>query len=155
MGLWAGAKKVVGHMVDVRVDQWLDLVSLKQSTYYLWDQTKSLFKIKAAPEHAESFKEAVDRMALSEEVIAKQSQSFRKLAFFFVLMALALVIYAIVVYRLNNRIGTIISLSLSLYALSLAFRFHFWHLQIAQKKLGLNIREYYRSLLPIKRKDHL
>ena len=152
MGLWKGTKKVVGHVVDVRVDRWVDFTSLQNSTCYFWERAKSLFSIKTA-EHPESFEEAIDRMALSPETIVKQSERFLRLALFFVLMTMALVIYAIVLYRLKNWTGMGICLSLSLYALSLAFRFHFWHFQISQKKLGCDVWEWCRLILPRKRKN--
>src|SRR5476651_459176 len=104
MGLWKGTKKVVGHVVDVRVDRWIDFTSLLSSTCYFWEITKSLFSIKTS-EHPESFEEAIDRMALSPDTVAKQSERFLRLSLFFVLMTMALVIYAIVLYRLKNWAG--------------------------------------------------
>lgn len=152
MGFWKGTKKVIGHVVDVRVDRWIDFETFKESTLYFSSQLKNLFTIKKA-ENPESFENAVDRMALSPEVLAKQSQRFLKLCLFFLLMTAALIIYAIVLLNIKNWMGGIICLSLSLYALSLAFRFHFWHFQISQKKLGCNIREWCRVMSPIKRKN--
>lgn len=152
MGLWKGTKKAIGHVVDTRVDQWIDLHSLQNSTCYFWNHLKSLFNIKK-PKYTESFEEAVDRMALSPETLTKQSLYFRKLSLLFLVMTIALIIYAAALYRFNNWTGSIICFSLSLYAVSLAFRFHFWHLQISQKKLGLNIREYYRCVLAAKGKN--
>jgi len=152
MGLWQGTKKIVGHIVDVRVDRWVDIDSLKDSTDYFWDQCKNLFRVQKS-EHAESFEEAIDRMALSPEILAKQSQRFLMLSFFFALMAIALVIYTIVLYTLKNWMGMGICLSLSLYALSLAFRFHFWHFQITQKKLGCSVWSWCRLILATKRKN--
>ena len=154
MGLWKGTKKVVGHMVDVRVDRWIDLTSLQNSTRYFWDRTKSLFSIQTA-EHPESFEEAVDRMGLSPETVTKQSERFLRLSLFFVLMTTALLIYTIILYHLKNWTGMGICTSLSLYALSLAFRFHFWHFQISQKKLGCHVWEWCRLILPQKRKNLL
>lgn len=154
MGLWKGVKKVIGHMVDVRVDRWVDFTSVKNSTYYYWKQSKKLFTIQQI-EHGESFEEAIDRMALSPEALTAQSQNFLRLSFFFLLMTIALVIYAIILYHLNNWVGAIITFSLSLYALSLAFRFHFWHVQISTRKLGFNLWQYARLILPIKRKNSL
>lgn len=152
MGFWKGTKKVVGHMVDVRVDRWIDFVTLKTSTLYFSAQLKNLFTIKKA-ENPESFEDAVDRMALSPEDLAKQSQRFLKLSLFFLLMTAALIVYAVALFKLKNGVGGVICLSLSLYALSLAFRFHFWHFQISQKKLGCGIWEWCKVMSPIKRKN--
>jgi len=154
MGLWKGTKKVVGHMVDVRVDRWVDLSSLLNSTRYFWNSAKSLFSIKTA-EHPESFEEAIDRMMLSPDIVAKQSERFLRLSLFFVLMTTALLIYTIVLFSLKNWAGMGICISLSLYALSLAFRFHFWHFQISQKKLGCGLWEWFCLILPQKRKKPL
>jgi intracellular multiplication protein IcmV len=152
MGLWKGTKKVIGHVVDVRVDRWIDFTSLKNSTRYFWAHFNTLFSIKKA-ENPENFEEAINRMGLSPEDLAKQSHHFLMLSFFFLLMTIALLTYAIVLYKLTNWMGTVICLSLSLYALSLAFRFHFWHFQISQKKLGCNLWEWCKLTLPIKRKN--
>lgn len=154
MGLWKGTKKVVGHMVDVRVDHWLDFISLKNSTRYYWKLTEKLFSIQQN-QHAETFEEAVDRMALSKNALIKQSQYFLKLSFFFLFMTLSLVVYSIILYRLNNGVGAAISLSLSLYALSLAFRFHFWHVQISKEKLGFHLLDYAKLILPINKRKNL
>lgn len=152
MGLWKGTKTVIGHMVDVRVDRWIDFATLKKSTLYFWHQLNNLFTIKKA-EHPESFKNAVDRMALTPEALAKQSKRFLKLSLFFLFMTAALIIYAIILLNLKNWMGVGICLSLSLYALSLAFRFHFWYFQISQKKLGCSVSEWYKIMSPLKRKN--
>ncbi len=152
MGLWKGTKKAISHVVDTRVDQWIDWHSLQHSTRYFWNHLKNLLNTKK-PKHTETFEEAVNRMTLSPEALTKQSLYFQKLSFLFLLMTIALIIYAAVLYHFKNWTGTIICFSLSLYAISLAFRFHFWHLQMSQKKLGLNIREYYRYVLAAKRKN--
>jgi intracellular multiplication protein IcmV len=152
MGLWRGTKKVIGHMIDLRVDQWVDFASLKRSTGYIKDYCQTLFSIKKS-NHAEDYDEAVDRMGLSSEDIAKQAHDFLKLTLFFLVLATLLIIYGFIVFRLNNWMGTFICSALALYALTLAFRFHFWRFQLLQQKLGCSVFEWSRSLLPTKRKS--
>lgn len=149
MGLWKGTKKTVGHMIDLRVEQWVDFSTFKNMNLFLWDHLKTLFTIKKT-QHPENFEEAVDRLALSKEALTKQSKRYLKLSLFFLLMTAALIIYALVLYKWHNWMGTIICFSLSLYALSLAFRFHFWHFQISQEKLGCSVWEWYHVMSSIK-----
>ncbi len=141
-------------MIDLRVEQWVDFSTFKNINLFLWDHLRTLFTIKRA-ENPENFEEAVDRLALSKEMLAKQSARYLKLSLFFLLMTAALIIYALVLYKWHNWMGTFICLSLSLYALSLAFRFHFWHFQISQEKLGCSVWEWCKVLSTTRRKNQL
>lgn len=144
MGFWRGARKIVGHVVDLRVDRWLDLPTLKKSTHFFLQQCKQLFSLPKA-KYSESFEEAAERLGLTPEALTLQGRRYRLLSGFFCVLLMAFLTYAVVLGYIGNWQGAVISVTLALYASSLAFRFYFWHFQIKQQKLGCTLRDWYAS----------
>jgi len=153
MGFWSSTRKVLGHAVDLRADRWLDYEGLKRSTVYILSQTKKLFTPETAHK-SESFEEAVDRLDLSPQALSEQSDRYNYIAIFFLITTAALLAYALLTVLLGNWLGAGITFALSLYSLSLAFRFHFWHFQISQRKLGCSVRDWARCIPLIKQFCH-
>ncbi len=154
MGFWKTTRKIVGHVIDIRVDRWVDFEYHKKTLRYLRDEWKRLFSHQK-PTRSEEFDEAVQRLSLTPDDLATQTQRFRYLAWLFIVLSLALLAYACVIGSNGNWTGTIISVSIAFYALTLAFRFHFWYFQMSQRKLGCTVQEWMRSLSPIKRTKSL
>jgi len=150
MGFWRGASKIIGHAIDLRIDRWCDLPWLKKSTLFYWDHIKKIFTAEKA-EHPENFVEAVDRLNLTPESLAKQARQYFLLTVFFAFSTLGLLAYAILTAYLGNWMGTCISISLALYASSLLFRFYLWYFQITHKKLGCTFQEWRQSISFFKR----
>ncbi len=144
MGFWRKTGKVLGHAVDFRVDRWLDWEGLRKSSLYFWYHGKRLFKPKP-PADPESFEEAVERLNLTSEALTTQKKRYQYLSFLFLAMAIAIFVYATFITTLGNWRGAILSFALAVYALSQAFRFHFWYFQITQKKLGCAPSEWLRE----------
>lgn len=120
-----------------------------------WDHLKNSYKglfasvkaMGARPNPAnvvkETFDEAVQRLNLSEENIVAKTKSFFITAIVFVIIAVALFIYALDLLFSGHILATIIDLILVVLALSLALRDHFWHTQMKQRRLGLTLREWF------------
>ena len=144
MGLWRKTTKALGLVVNFRVDQWLDLPGLKNTTRYFWQNGKELFKIQQA-QYSESFEEAVQRLELTPARLNLQKKRYFSLFLLFLIVALALFAYTVFLLIVGNVLGALVSFSLVFYAASLAFRFHFWYFQISQKKLGCEIQEWLNS----------
>lgn len=147
MGFWKKTGRVLGHAVDCRVDRWMDLKELKRTTLYFWNQGKRLFKPSSTTQ-PETFEEAVKRLQLNAESLQQQKKRYQYLCIFFLVMAAALLIYMSIIAKLGNLKGATICFALALYALSHAFRFHFWCFQITQKKLGCKGREWLAHTIP-------
>lgn len=150
MGFWSKTRKVIGHIVDVRVDRWCDLPWLKKITLFLWQQSKDLFRLEEA-KNAETFEQAIDRLELTPELLAKQTQRYLILAFLFTFLTCTLLIYGVIVAFLKNWMGACICFSLTLYSASLTFRFYLWHFQITHQKLGCSLSDWYQALPRVKR----
>lgn len=144
MGFWRGIGKVAGQIVDIRADRWMGLKSLKNNAFFFLDQAKQLFHMQEAT-RSETFEEAVERLELTPEMLQLQSKRFTVLTVLFLGAAFLVGLYSIFLLFHNNWMGAFISLSLMIYALSCAFRFHFWRFQIQQKKLGCTVREWFKT----------
>jgi len=149
MGFWKKTGKVLGHAVDLRVDRWMDVKELKRSASYFWREGKRLFEAtKEKNKNSETFDEAVNRLNLTQEALELQKKRYQYFFIFFIAMAAALFIYTAVIIKMGNWRGACISSALAIYALSHAFRFHFWCFQIRQRKLGCNGREWLAHIIP-------
>ena len=152
MGFWRKTKNIIGHLIDFRIDRWIDLDYLKKSTSYYFQETKRLFTPKKE-EHPEEFKEAVNRLSLNTEELTQQAKRFAYMAVLFLSVGILFFLYAAFLAMSQHWMSAVISLSLMIYALALAFRSHFWYFQISQKKLGCTASEWFRSLAISKRKS--
>lgn len=150
MGFFSGTKRMLNHVFDFRFDLWADWPGIKHTSRYLWHQAKTLFS-KEKPKYSETFQEATERLSLSNDSLVSQAKRYYILSFLFFMYAIFLIIYGGIILVGGNWIGGIISFSLSIYALALAFRFHFWRFQIIQQKLGCTVKEWSQSLIAPKR----
>lgn len=146
MGFFSTAKSTVSQIFDFRVDRWADWQGIKNTTRYLWEHSKDLFFSKKS-NFSETFEMAITRLEISNEDLIAQRKRYGILAVLFIFYAISLMLYGAIILFFKNWIGGIISFSLSIYALALAFRFHFWCFQIKQKKLGCTVREWYQSIV--------
>ncbi len=137
-------KKVGGRIVDVRVDKWMSWDYLSETA----DHFKALFVDIVVPKKAntvETFEEALQRLDLTEEDLIERQKEFTRLCYFFLALALVVVAYALYMAFAGGMMASLISFCLALYALTQAFRFHFWLFQIKNRKLGCSIKEWMNS----------
>jgi intracellular multiplication protein IcmV len=124
-------------------------------TWFDWDRTKSftvalkngirLFFVPQKNSTTESFDTAAAKMHLSDaELLVKQSALFRLAV---VMLILAFIILGYSGYQLfyGSLKAFSVSLVVTLIALTLAFRYHFWYFQIKHRKLGCTFNEWYRQ----------
>jgi len=119
---------------------WSDL---KQSYLNAGASAKDIFQ----PKHTqtvikETYEEAVVRLNLSEEDQEKRKKTFFRMCLFYIGIALVLFIYAIYLMFTSFFIAVFIALMLVAVALSLAFREHFWYVQMTCRRLGLSIKDW-------------
>ncbi|MBS0286311.1 MAG: type IVB secretion system protein IcmV [Proteobacteria bacterium] len=137
-------KKVGGRIIDVRVDKWMSWDYLGETA----DRFKILFLDIVIPKKAntvETFEEAMRRLELTESDLIERQKEFTRLCYFFIFLAMTVVIYALYTAFMGSMVASLISFCLALYALTQAFRFHFWLFQIKNKKLGCSIKEWMNS----------
>lgn len=149
MGLFSGFRSAVGHVIDFRVDRWLNLKWNQETLGYFSNQAKKLCVVQNA-NHSESFEEAVKRLSLDEEKIAQCQRYYRHLYRFFFLTTMLLMSYATYISQLGNIVGLVMCLAIALYSLTLSFRFHFWHFQISHQRLGCSLKDWFSSIKGVK-----
>lgn len=146
MGIFSGIKKTAGHFIDFRVDRWLNLKWNHDCFNYFWNQTRNLYAIQQ-PTQIESFEEVRKRLNLSEHQLMARLRYYKRLYRLFMLFSIILLGYTTYVFALNNWMGVFMSLAVAVYSLTLTFRFHFWHFQISQGRLGCTMQDWCRSFL--------
>lgn len=134
--------RVFKRIINVR--SWLDWDRLKSSTLYLGTAVKKLFVPQTA-EESESFKEAVKKLNLSEADLQNKQKSLFRLSMLMLGIAFVILIYTgYQLYYIQLK-AALVSLIITLIALALAFRYHFWYFQIKKHKLGCSLKEWYKQ----------
>ena len=143
MGFFSRVKQAGGYVVNFKVTQWVGLERLKGSSEQLVRITKSIFTPEQA-EYSETFEDALQRLNLSKEQIEARRIEFTRLMIVYLLVAVALFSYSIyIVYVYKNFLGFFMAFSITIFALTHAFRYHFWIFQIKHKKLGCSVKDWF------------
>lgn len=137
------ANKVLGSVVNIRVDKWVDFDYLKGTLDFTVRQIKNIFSQHKQPFTAEDFEEARERLNLSEEDLIQQWKQYKNLTLFFSSLTIFIFIYFLYLVFRSNFMGACMTFALSLYGLSQVFRYHFWMYQIKRKKLGCTLKEWW------------
>ena len=124
MGIFRSTKGIVSKMVDVRVDKWISLDHIKDSTKQLYSIVKSVM-IPARARYSETFEEALIRLNLNEQDILERKHEFTRLLTFFIVLAFLVMAYGLYLSFLGTFLPALITFCLSFYCLTQAFRFHF------------------------------
>ncbi len=146
MGFWQGTKAIARQIINVRFDNWVDLDNLKATAKYFTQQTRKLFTPQKSLQ-AESFDDAVMRLGLSAQDLHNQANRYKKLAILFFLIGMILLVYGVYIACFHKLSSGVLSLALSIYAMTKAMQFHFWYFQISQQKLGCSARTWLRAIL--------
>jgi len=149
MGLKSGFQKFSRAMFSFRVDLWLDYKNLKTNTQYYTNQFRSLYHITPLS-RTETFEEAQDRLNLSPEFLELQQKNYLFLIYFYLILAVSVFCYCLWLIQSGNIMGSLMSLAITLYALSFAFRYHFWRYQIQKRSLNCSLIQWLYDLLGIK-----
>ncbi|KTC92516.1 type IVB secretion system protein IcmV [Fluoribacter dumoffii] len=134
--------KLFATIINVR--RWFDWERMKAFTLYLGNGFKRLFIPQKATQN-ESFNEAVKLLNLTDEnIISKQKALFR-LSIIMLLAAIVILGYAGYQLFYGSIRAFLVSLIVTMIALVLAFRYHFWYFQMKNRKLGCTFNEWYRQ----------
>lgn len=144
MGLFRKTRNLAGKVIDVRVDKWVSVDYLKETTGHI----KSILDDVLIPKRArysETFDEALNRLSLTEKDLIQQEKDFTRLFYFFVVLSTVIIIYGLYLAITGSFISALIAFCLSLYSFAQAFRFHFWLFQLKRRKLGCTLKEWFNS----------
>ena len=121
-----------------------------------WDRSKAIslfflgmierfFVLRGKPKRkSESFDRAIAKFDLDEKTLQEKSSGLKRLRYSLLGVALFLFLYCLYQFCYGSLKGTMIALVEVGIALVLAFRYHFWHFQIEQRKLGCSVKEWFK-----------
>lgn len=144
MGFWRSTGKVMGQIVDVRVDKWVGVDTIKENTANLSRWVKTIFRIQEA-DRTETFEAAMIRLHLTDAMIEQRRRQYSILVYVFLTLAALVFAYGVYLAYQHSWGGVSLALALSLYSLSQAFRYDFWVYQFTKRKLGCSIKEWWLS----------
>ncbi|PCI37952.1 MAG: phosphoesterase [Thiotrichales bacterium] len=144
MGFFKTTKKVGKVFFNFQVGNWLGFKQIKSNAQEISDNAKRLLTPEQAS-HNETFANAVQRLKLSTVDLQQRYREFKRLCIFFVALAATVFSYSVYIAVNGNFFGFLMGFSLTLYALTQAFKYHFWMFQIRTKKLGCSIKEWFNA----------
>lgn len=146
MGFFSGLKQAGSYVFNFKVTKWLGVDQIKDSTRNIADAGKTIF-IPQQANFPETFEEALVRLNITEEQLQQRKKEFTKLMIVYLILALLIFCYGVyIVVSYRNFMGFVMCIAVTLYALTLAFRYHFWIYQIKNKKLGCTIKEWFLDI---------
>lgn len=132
---------IMGRLIDTRVDKWMSWDYISDTTGRLKNTVDDLITPEK-PKYKETFSEAMIRLNLTEEDLQQRKKEFSRLFYFFLLISLAIIGYAVYLASNHHFGGCLISFCLACYTLSQAFKWNFWLFQIRNRKLGCSVKEW-------------
>lgn len=131
-----------------RVKEWSDwprVVSFFQYFTYLCN--KFFVEPFNEPKKTKDFDLVIKKYDLNEESLTKQSQALKTLSLILLCFAFCILFYGIYHLIFNSLLIGLVIVCISLVGFSLAFRYHFYHTAIQQRRLNLTIQEWFASYL--------
>ena len=135
-------KRIVTWLFNPRA--WSDWDRSKSIAYYFLEMIERFFVIRKPKPKTASFDKAVAKYDLDEKTLETKSLGLLRLSY--ALLGMALFLFAYCIYQLlfGSLNGALIAFVEIAIALVLAFRYHFWHFQIKQRKLGCGVKEWFK-----------
>lgn len=134
--------RVLSRIINVR--SWIDWERMKSFTRYLIDGFKKFF-IPQKTQKGESFETAKKRLNLTDSDIIARQTGLLRLSLLMVAVACMIFVYSIYLFASGGYLGGVVGLVVTLIAVVLAFRYHFWYFQIRERKLGCTIQEWFKQ----------
>lgn len=145
MGFLSTTRKLGNQIFDINIGGWLGYNSIKTSTKNIVDDTKENFHVEHA-EIIETFSDAMLRLNITEDDLKARKIEFTRLFFIFLIVTAAVFLYGLFIAIVHkNIIGFFITMGLTCFSLSQAFKYHFWLYQIKARRLGCTLKEWYNS----------
>jgi intracellular multiplication protein IcmV len=136
---------VIKNVFNVR--KWSDFDRMRAFTSYLGTGIKKMVVPRKEPvaDTKNTFASTVSAMNLSEKDLASRCKGLYRLSVLMCTVAFCIFAYAVYHMVYGSIKAVIVSLVVSLIALTLAFRYHYWYFQIKERKLGCTFKEWYRQ----------
>ena len=130
--------------VDPRIG--LNYDELKEPTRVLCTNCKGVLSpIPAKPAVDETVEEAMKRFNVKEQDLQDISYTYLFFAGLFLVFGLGLFGFGIYLLLNSFYAAAILAIAFTVFLLSQAFKYHFWHFQIKFRKLGCTFAEWKRG----------
>ena len=133
-------RKIINTAFNVR--KWSDFDRMKEFTMYLEHGIKNLF-IPQRQAAAQTFDEALQQYHINEATLLKKKKALIRLSLWMSFLAFGFFLYSIYLVVVGSFHAMLLSLVVMMFALVLAFRYHFWFFQIQQRKLGCTFQDWF------------
>lgn len=134
--------KLISSILNVRA--WFDWDRVKSFTLYLLNGLKRLF-VPQQHDVVESFDEVAAKLNLSDAALLMKQKALFRLSIVMLITACLIFGYAGYQFFYGSIKAVLVSLVVTLIALVLAFRYHFWYYQIKHRKLGCTFTEWFKQ----------
>lgn len=128
------------------VSEWTNKDEVFKTGKDILKQAKGLGEVGKATRE-ETFEQAIARMNLTEADVQNRMKQSYRLAWIFFALAIAVLLYGIIVLIQGFWAGIIICIVLSAFGFTLAFRESFWYFQMKKRKLGCTFDEWFNFIL--------
>jgi len=132
----------------VNVKAWVSYDEIKSNTKNTWSLFQRL--IYRGPKEGvrqETYEEAVIRLGLTPEQLLSRKRNFLYSALLYEAFAVAFFIYFIYLLVNLKIIASCLTLILVVLMSVVAYREHFWYMQMQKKKLGCNFKDWVGFIL--------
>ena len=146
--VWTYSKdKTKKHL---NVSEWANYDGVRESASWLVTLCRKVFKI-TEPTHRETFDDAMRRLKLTEENIQQRRRFFRFMTWLYSFFFSALLIYThVYLYAQTDSLSfLLVGYCVSLVLLAQAFRYSYWHCQVAKRQLGCTLKVWFSWLLKV------
>lgn len=118
----------------------------KQNTHYVIRVFRGFFTFGDRGRRGATYKQFSDLPYSNKQIQATYDMAKKQCHLFLGFVGLS---WLYVLYNLahHNYIVALLSAIFSIACLAMAFRYHFWMMQITKRKLGCSFKEYWRFLL--------
>lgn len=127
--------------------EWIDFDRIRTFTLYVMGGLRRMFvpQQESIKDKGQSFRKAVEQQNLNQDDLKKRQQALLRLSMLMLFLAFCIFGYAIYQLVYGSFKAVLVSLAVTLIALVLSFRYHFWYFQIKERRLGCTINEWYRK----------
>ena len=129
----------------LNVPRWLGVSQLAAAGSSIKSLAVSLVTVKQ-PKFQETFEEAVTRMGLSEEELAKKQKICLITAIIYLVSSISMFGYMFYLFYCGFMLATVSAAALTVLLAAFFFKEHFWYTQIKNKRLGFTAMEWFKSL---------
>ncbi len=147
--IWTYGKKQTKERLKVK--EWTNYHDLRDTASWLGSLAKKVFDTKASNQQQE-FAQAMAHFRMDEATLQRRMQWFRQLTWFYLVCFIAMLVYChwFLYAESGSVLITAAGYCVSLLLLVQAFRFSYWHCQMAKRKLGCSVLDWFQWLIKVR-----